>query len=225
MSLKEKALLLKEDIDEVYDAGKQAEYDAFWDAYQMNGNKNDYSYAFYNWYDEAYNPKYPIVINNGQYSADGIFTWSLITDTRVPITLRKARFAIGSAMNLHTVRLLDVDETAGDITFTNCTSLQNITITGVIPKNVNAQHSPLTPTSFKSVVKHLKNYLGTSSEYAYTLTVKTSAWEALVSAGCTDEDFAWIEETFGISKSLWEEFGFTWTDIVGYLRWNLVLAS
>lgn len=128
---------------------------------------------------------------------------------------------------LHTIEVIRSNEnTTFNSAFLHDTpNLQNIRIEGVIPKNFSVQYSPLlSPTSLKSIVKHLKDYLGTSSEYAYTLTVETSAWEALVSAGCTDEDFAWIEETFGISKSLWEEFGFTWTDIVGYLRWNLVLA-
>lgn len=127
---------------------------------------------------------------------------------------------------LHTIDVLRVndDVTFGNQCFIACRALKNITIEGVIGKTIDFKYSPLSSASLKSIVKHLKNYLGTSNEYAYTLTVKTSAWEALVSAGCTDEDFAWIEETFGISKSLWEEFGFTWTDIAGYLRWNLVLA-
>ena len=41
--------------------GKQAEYDAFWDAYQAYGSRTDYSYAFYNWKDELFNPKYKFV--------------------------------------------------------------------------------------------------------------------------------------------------------------------
>ena len=28
------------------EAGRKAEYDAFWDAYQQNGTKTNYSYAF-----------------------------------------------------------------------------------------------------------------------------------------------------------------------------------
>lgn len=129
-------------------------------------------------------------------------------------------------ISLHTVEVMRCcEEGVYAQPFNNCSKLVNLTIEGVIGTSFPIQYSPLSVASLKSIVKHLKNYLGTSSEYAYTLTVKASAWEALVSAGCTDEDFAWIEETFGISKSLWEEFGFTWTDIVGYLRWNLVLAS
>lgn len=42
--------------------GKKAEYDAFWDAFQQNGTKTAYNYAFYNpsWTDENFRPKYDI---------------------------------------------------------------------------------------------------------------------------------------------------------------------
>lgn len=42
--------------------GKQSEYDAFWDAYQDNGNRTDYQNCFSGrgWTDETYKPKYDI---------------------------------------------------------------------------------------------------------------------------------------------------------------------
>ena len=52
-----------EKIDEVYEAGKQAEYDAFWDAYQDNGNRVDYQNCFSGkgWTDVTFKPKYDII--------------------------------------------------------------------------------------------------------------------------------------------------------------------
>ena len=38
MNITEKVLRQKQDFDDVYEAGKKAEYDAFWDAFQDNGN-------------------------------------------------------------------------------------------------------------------------------------------------------------------------------------------
>lgn len=62
MTREEKVLQLKQDFDEVYEAGKQAEYDAFWDAYQNNGNRVKYTYAFSNgWDNESFKPKYDII--------------------------------------------------------------------------------------------------------------------------------------------------------------------
>ncbi len=42
--------------------GKQAEYDAFWDLYQENGNRTHYNFAFagYGWNDVTFKPKYDI---------------------------------------------------------------------------------------------------------------------------------------------------------------------
>ena len=41
--------------------GRQAEYDAFWDAFQENGNRTNYNSAFFYWPDETFQPKYDIV--------------------------------------------------------------------------------------------------------------------------------------------------------------------
>jgi hypothetical protein len=58
-------------VAEVYEAGKKAEYDDFWDAYQNNGNRTDYRYAFayFGWKKENFKPKYDIRPTgaNGEY--------------------------------------------------------------------------------------------------------------------------------------------------------------
>lgn len=50
-------------IEGLYESGKQAEYDAMWDAIQNNGNRVNYNRAFSNgnWTKEAFNPKYSII--------------------------------------------------------------------------------------------------------------------------------------------------------------------
>lgn len=48
-------------VDAVYEAGKQAEYDAFWDAIQGNGARTNYSRAFAEWSIEYIRPKYKVV--------------------------------------------------------------------------------------------------------------------------------------------------------------------
>lgn len=58
--------------------GKQAQYDAFWDAYQDSGNRTEYAYAFagFGWTDETFKPKYDI----RPISSVDIFSACLITD-------------------------------------------------------------------------------------------------------------------------------------------------
>ena len=61
MNITEKLLRQKQDFDDVYEAGKKAEYDEFWDGIQDYGNRTDYTQGFKNWKGvEAITPKYPI---------------------------------------------------------------------------------------------------------------------------------------------------------------------
>lgn len=62
MSIAEKLTSVAENQQKVYDAGKQAEYDRFWDKFQQNGNRTDYAFAFAGagWNSETLKPKYPV---------------------------------------------------------------------------------------------------------------------------------------------------------------------
>ena len=49
------------DMTPAFEAGQKAEYDRFWDAFQDNGNRTVYDYAFRDWAGcEEIKPKYPI---------------------------------------------------------------------------------------------------------------------------------------------------------------------
>lgn len=78
MSISEKLLRAKTDYDEVYEAGKQAEYDRFWDSFQQNGTRESYYYAFSGpgWTEETLKPKYkvkPIEIQYADQYCMGLF--------------------------------------------------------------------------------------------------------------------------------------------------------
>ena len=120
-------------VDAVFDAGKKSEYDAFWDAYQSNGTRTDYYFAFAGkgWTQTNLKPKYtarPSQARNMFYQNTGITDLTLtgkfdfsevkaITDcmawssvTKVPsINLSNARSApnaIAKAKSLVTVENL-----------------------------------------------------------------------------------------------------------------------
>lgn len=85
MSIAEKLVLIAENQQKVYDAGcskgraegggtdasyndgyaagEKAQYDAFWDAYQQNGNRTDYQMAFggLGWTADIFKPKYTVI--------------------------------------------------------------------------------------------------------------------------------------------------------------------
>lgn len=68
MSISEKIKSIIQNEQKVYDAGKKAEYDSFWDSYQLNGARTDYANAFacpndqMTWTAENFKPKYDIII-------------------------------------------------------------------------------------------------------------------------------------------------------------------
>lgn len=62
MNITEKVLRQKQDFDDVYEAGKKSEYDAFWDEFQDYGNRTTYvnGIAGYGWNSKNLKPKYDI---------------------------------------------------------------------------------------------------------------------------------------------------------------------
>lgn len=66
MNTSEKLTKIAENVPKVYAAGKNAEYDAFWDVFQQNGNRTDYRYAFSGggWNSNNFKPKYPIKLKD-----------------------------------------------------------------------------------------------------------------------------------------------------------------
>ena len=69
---------MAEDISRVYESGQKAQYDEFWDNFQDNGNRTNYSRAFGKyWNDAIFNPKYAIKpVGTIAY----IFAYSGLTD-------------------------------------------------------------------------------------------------------------------------------------------------
>ena len=62
MSIADKLVTIAENQEKVFDAGKQSEYDNFWDEFQQNGNRTKYNYCFASecWNDNTFKPKYDI---------------------------------------------------------------------------------------------------------------------------------------------------------------------
>lgn len=167
-------------------AGKQAEYDRFWDAAQDKGAKTTYTCAFagYCWNDETFNPKYPITAT---VNATYMFWNSRITNTKVPIhhptgtTNNTNIFA--NCSNLVTIPKLVVVETSAfaATSWTGCTKLENLTIEGVIGNNFPiSAATKLSHDSLMSIIDHLKDYAGSGT--TYTLTIGTTNLNKLTAA-------------------------------------------
>lgn len=74
---------MPEMVAHVFEAGKQSEYDRFWDSYQENGKRGNYQWAFagIGWNDQNFKPKHDIIATWG-YSGSDMFHSSEITDLK-----------------------------------------------------------------------------------------------------------------------------------------------
>ncbi len=67
MSLAKKLTTIAKNEQKVFEAGKQTEYDMFWDAHQKNGQRTDYDGAFGGWLPVNFRPKYSMYVDNARY--------------------------------------------------------------------------------------------------------------------------------------------------------------
>lgn len=219
-------------VNEVYEAGKQAQYDEFWDEYQANGTRTQYSGMFsHGWNDVIFDPKYCIKPEN----ASSMFAFSHIAkkitaemfdgslNTNYYRMFQQAKITevevldLSSATNTadifrdsycHTIDRLIFNSggttvITSDI-FGNASRLKNInSVEGLIAGyNLSFPKSPLTVASMKNIILALKDYSGTDKEGAYTLTFSSSCRTALDAEGATAPN------------------GYTWREYATQLGWN-----
>ena len=108
--------------------GKQAEYDRFWDAYQQNGTRTDYRFAFagFGWTAEFLRPKYPI----RPTGAAGMLFHSIqdpnLKDLRAHIDACGIEVDLSKALNIEQLFNGSVVETYGVIDARGATNLNYI---------------------------------------------------------------------------------------------------
>lgn len=176
--------------DEAFEAGKQAEREAFWDELQNHGNPANYYYAFaYNRFsDNNYNPQYPIVSSGGNTPCQALFySNTLITDTKVEIVVNSnINHCFYKMSNCHTIRKLTVTES---VTFNNafvgCSSLMNIEFVGTIGANISFEDSPLlSAASIESIINALSSTASglsvTLSATAVNAAFSTEEWNTFI---------------------------------------------
>lgn len=210
MSISDKLTTAAENVPKVYEAGKQAEYDDFWDVYQENGAVKSYNCSFggTGWDDVTFKPKYPILPS----SAERMFQYSGITDiTKVDIDFSNCESAI-QCFNTSLVKYVGVMDCRKLIdfkylftqaqllksieklilssektqlfdrtTFQNCAQLTTIAMEGTIKSDFDIHWSPLTKESITSIVNALS-----AAETGKTVSFSQAAKEAAF----TEEEWA-----------------------------------
>lgn len=161
---------------EGYEAGQKAEYDRFWDSFQLNGTRTAYSHGFAGqcWSDETYNPKYEIIVTG---AGSNMYAWNgRITSTKVPLTIDTTNSSglFSYTTSLKTIPSIKVTERATYTSwFTGCGNLENITFTNdsIIANNINfSPCTKLTKDSLLNIISVLKDFRTTQS---YNCSFKT----------------------------------------------------
>lgn len=133
----EKLVYIAENQQKIYDAGRQAEYDAFWDAVQQNGNRTDYANAFIWWGCEDLNPKYKIVPTYGSNAARGVI-------------YRNANLKRLYSKDFDLSQLPNPSSVSVDYTFSLCSSLEVVEDIG-LPAVKTLQYSFASNPALKQV--------------------------------------------------------------------------
>lgn len=136
-------------------AGKKAEYDRFWDAYQENGERTNYAFAFPHrgWTDETFTPKHDLILAGSQGS---MFNTCNITDLVKILRDRNVAFSTADATDMRQMfqaaRLLT---TIPELDLRKCTSLlytfQSCGALYRIEKIISAETTPFTSTTFQGL--------------------------------------------------------------------------
>lgn len=100
MSIAEKLTQIADNQQKVFNAGKKAEYDRFWDVYQKNGKRRFYGYAFAGdgWNADTFYPKYDIVVSG--YTPAGMFMYFGYTTGSDPFDLEARLQELGVTLDL-----------------------------------------------------------------------------------------------------------------------------
>ena len=209
MSISDKLVTIAENEQKVFDAGKKAEYDAFWDVYQTNGTTAHYAYKFagLGWTDKTFKPKYDFgdmdtaaymfagsgiadlsnlprmnILWTAQYMFFGNTIISHIGEIEIKEAICTLMGMFQNASKLITIDLLKVlPDNAYSNTFTGCSALENITFDGDIGNSISfSACTKLNHDSLMSIINHLKNFSGTTD--TRTLSLGTTNLNKLTDA-------------------------------------------
>lgn len=160
-------------------------YDAFWDAYQQNGERVNYYQRFAQdgWNDATFQPKYPIICRNGSTNGRSVFSNARMTCISVPVIITgiPAQETFYRCTKLVTISCLVLDGVT-DCTgiFNGCSALENLNIEGSIDVNISiAAAELLSAESVQKVLDCLKDLTGQTTQ---TLTLHNTVGSALTDA-------------------------------------------
>lgn len=232
-------------ITEGIDQGKTAEWSAFWDAFQQNGTRTDYNYAFtrWGWTETNFKPKYSITSEYGNIKMEYAFSWSTISGDLVEIldklgiTINFSRvygitqmFRDSLFTRLGNIEFTDTRVLSINYMFTGCKALETIdrlAVTHGVAKNVTFVNAFNDCISLKNIT--FGGVIGRDISFAASpLTPESmkSVIEHLANYSGTTDAYKY---TVTFNADCWAALeadstapdGGTWADYVDSLGWNI----
>lgn len=122
MNIAEKTLQLKQDFDDVYEAGKNVGQGDLWDNIQDYGNRTGYAQGFASWGCEYIRPKYKVIptVANG---VSAIFEYC-----------KKLKKVEADYFDFSQKPTGEISNTGYNYSFNSCTQLEEIEDIGLIPQ-------------------------------------------------------------------------------------------
>lgn len=215
MTPAEKLQKIAENEQKVYEKGKQAEYDAFWDLFQDYGNRIKWrnGCSGQGWTDETFKPKYPFAPDDaymmfaqsqithlpidvdfsGAYTLQYCFWLANKLEELPPMTRNGGTLygAFNGCTSLHTIEKIILnlpmtDAVAFESTFDGCPALVNILFEGNnIVQNISFRSSTL--LSHDSIVSVINN-LSTNAS-GKTATFSATAVNNAFTGGSTGSEW------------------------------------
>ena len=188
MTIAEKLTAVAENQQKVFDAGKQAEYDRFWDTIQNKGSTDGaiYENRFWKFPAELFKPKYDFIMNWDAYSANSSFRDMKATDmikncdfTRMTaVGLTYTFYQCTNLVNARTIKV--ASGVKYNATFGHCPNLEEIRFEGVIGQNGLdfSSSTKLSHDSLMSIINALEN----KTSGTWTLTIGTDNLAKLTDA-------------------------------------------
>lgn len=181
-------------------------YDEFWDAFQNKGKKRSYLSTFIQWDDRIFKPKYDLIITTSyetfkMYNGDpyvrleemgrkldtsgcanlsGFFN-NCYYLTKAALDLTKATNVTGlfyADSRMKECALYNIPNTLAFhvLSFGSCTSLESLTLTGVIGKSgLKVDSCPLNVESLLNIIDILEDKTGSTGTFTVTLGTDNQA--------------------------------------------------
>lgn len=133
MSIADKLTTVVENVPKVYEAGKNAEREVFWQSFTANGTRKHYRYAFFNegWNDNTFNPPDGLIApNDARYMFENTRITNLYERQVDFSNATDLRQVFNGSTSIRYVECFDISSSNAGLssTFSGCINLETITI-------------------------------------------------------------------------------------------------